>query len=247
MCGAGGGGGNSGGGGGGGGGNRKAAPVKKKTLSSIFTPTKASIAKNKIAGAKFTAAQKAKGIGVARSNITGSNGKAIKGVANSETNPALVKLAKRGLTGASGLKELSRQQAATLDKDTSFSGIWKSIKSGEKHEPVQSLLEFGKANEYRKGSGHPSALAKPTGTQTSTSSVPSKPNIKIATSPSSGANQGTAPSSGGPAGASVQPSNLKNMLAIKKNKQSQGKRGTRTKRGGGIAVGAGGVGLNITT
>ena len=247
MCGTGGGnksGGAKSGGNKGGGHPSAVAPVKK---ASIFTPTKKSIAKNKIAGAKHTAAQRAKGIGVARSNITSSNGKAIKGVANSETNPALVKLAKRGLSGAAGLKELSRQQAATLDKDTSFSGIWKSIKSGEKHEPVQSLLEFGKANEYRKGSGHPSALAKPTETQTSTSSVSSKPNIKIATSPSSGANQGTAPSSGGPAGASVQPSNLKNMLAIKKNKQSQGKRGTRTKRGGGIAVGAGGVGLNITT
>ena len=246
MCGAGGGGGNSGGGGGGGGGNRKAAPVKKKTLSSIFTPTKASIAKNKIAGAKFTAAQKAKGIGVARSNITGTNGKAIKGVANSETNPALVKLAKRGLTGASGLKELSRQQAATLDKDTSFSGIWKSIKSGEKHEPVQSLLEFGKANKYRKGSGHPSALAKPAKTVTKTETA--KPTIQT-TIPTTGSNQGTAPSSGGAAaGNSVQPENLKNMLAIKKNKSRAGKRSVRNKRtGGGMNFGGDGVGLNITT
>ena len=246
MCGTGGGnksGGAKSGGNKGGGHPSAVAPVKK---ASIFTPTKKSIAKNKIAGAKHTAAQRAKGIGVARSNITSSNGKAIKGVANSETNPALVKLAKRGLSGAAGLKELSRQQAATLDKDTSFSGIWKSIKSGEKHEPVQSLLEFGKANEYRKGSGHPSALAKPAKTVTKTETA--KPTIQT-TIPTTGSNQGTAPSSGGAAaGNSVQPENLKNMLAIKKNKSRAGKRSVRNKRtGGGMNFGGDGVGLNITT
>jgi len=122
---------------------KAAKPAKKNIFKDFFTPTSESIAKNKIAGAKHTASQKAKGIGVARSNITDSSGKRIKGVANSETNPALVRLAKQGKRGAEGLNELARQQSATTGKDTSFKGVFNSLMSGEKHTPRQSLLQFG--------------------------------------------------------------------------------------------------------
>ena len=214
-----------------GGGNNKPAK-KNKTLKDIVTPTKESIAKNKVAGAKFTADQKAKGIGIPKSNITDSSGNAIKGVTNSETNPALVKLAKEGKSGAEGLKELSSQQSDSLDKDTSFTGIYKSIASGEVHKPVQSLLEFGK------GKG---ANAK----ADSKSAATSTPTTKLAI-PSKASSQSTAPSSGSSAGASIQPVNVKNMLAINRKVKAKGKRILR-KAGSGVAIGAGGVGLNITT
>jgi len=123
------------GGGGGGGLNDK--------MKDIFTPNTTSIAKNKAAGAAHTASQQAKGIGVARSNITGSSGKAIKGVANSQTNPALVNLAINGVKGKDGLAALSKAQAASLGKDTSFTGIFNDIVNDTKHKPVESLLQFG--------------------------------------------------------------------------------------------------------
>ena len=136
MCDAKGGGNKSKSGGGGGGGlNDK--------IKDIFTPNTTSIAKNKAAGAAHTASQQAKGIGVARSNITGSSGKAIKGVANSQTNPALVNLAINGVKGKDGLAALSKAQAASLGKDTSFTGIFNDIVNDTKHKPVESLLQFG--------------------------------------------------------------------------------------------------------
>ena len=136
MCDAKGGGNKSKSGGGGGGGlNDK--------IKDIFTPNTTSIAKNKGAGAAHTASQQAKGIGVARSNITGSSGKAIKGVANSQTNPALVNLAINGVKGKDGLAALSKAQAASLGKDTSFTGIFNDIVNDTKHKPVESLLQFG--------------------------------------------------------------------------------------------------------
>ena len=112
-------------------------------MKDIFTPNTTSIAKNKGAGAAHTASQQAKGIGVARSNITGSSGKAIKGVANSQTNPALVNLAINGVKGKDGLAALSKAQAASLGKDTSFTGIFNDIVNDTKHKPVESLLQFG--------------------------------------------------------------------------------------------------------
>ena len=225
MCGTGGGGNKSSGGGGG---DDKPAKKKNKTLKDIFTPTEESIAKNKVAGAKFTADQKAKGIGISKSNITDSSGNAIKGVTNSETNPALVKLAKEGKSGAEGLKELSSQQSDSLDKDTSFTGIYKSIASGEVHKPVQSLLEFGKG----KGANSKSAAT-------------STPTTKLAI-PSTGSNQGTAPSSsGGPAGSSVQPDSVKNMLAINRKVKAKGKKSTRNLTG--LSYSSKNTGLNIPT
>ena len=218
----------------------KAKP--KKTFASYFKPTPESIAKNKAAGAKHTASQRAKGIGIVRSNFTSGDGTAINGVTNSETNPALVKLAKRGLRGKEGLDELARQQAATLDKDTSFSGIWKSIKSGEKHKPVQSLLEFGKA-QYGKGAGrHPP--------NTFGSSKKSNRNLNIPTTVSEGGGGGGGSSNQttalGAAGSSVQPTNLTNMLAVKKNRRKKGLSVIKN-AGTGIAYTSKGSGLNITT
>jgi len=130
------------GGGGGGGLNDK--------MKDIFTPNTTSIAKNKAAGAAHTASQQAKGIGVARSNITGSSGKAIKGVANSQTNPALVNLAINGVKGKDGLAALSKAQAASLGKDTSFTGIFNDIVNDTKHKPVESLLQFGTRTMQKK-------------------------------------------------------------------------------------------------
>ena len=130
------------GGGGGGGLNDK--------MKDIFTPNTTSIAKNKGAGAAHTASQQAKGIGVARSNITGSSGKAIKGVANSQTNPALVNLAINGVKGKDGLAALSKAQAASLGKDTSFTGIFNDIVNDTKHKPVESLLQFGTRTMQKK-------------------------------------------------------------------------------------------------
>ena len=78
--------------------------------------------------------------------------------------------------------------------------------------------------------------------------IPTKGKVSLpVTKPTTGvADQTTA--SGGPAGTSIQPDVLTNLLAIKKNKLRQGKRSVRNKRGGGgIAAGAGGIGLNITT
>ena len=225
----------------GGGDGKKKAKNPLDIIHKWVTPTKDSIAKNKVAGAKHTASQRAKGIGVARSNFTGSQGKQIKGVVNSKTNPALVKLAREGKTGAAGLKELSRQQAATLDKDTSFKGIWKSLSTGEKHKPVESLLQFGTRG---RGGPQPNAYGgkyqgrKPA--LTVDNSAGGKSGGK-----SGGASQETASSGGGPASASVQPSNLKNMLAVKNNKKRLGKRKLTNK---GVGVGGSGYsGLNIIT
>ena len=119
-------------------------------IKDIFTPNTTSIAKNKAAGAAHTASQQAKGIGVARSNITGSSGKAIKGVANSQTNPALVNLAINGVKGKDGLAALSKAQAASLGKDTSFTGIFNDIVNDTKHKPVESLLQFGTRTMQKK-------------------------------------------------------------------------------------------------
>jgi len=64
---------------------------------------------------------------------------------------------------------------------------------------------------------------------------------------SGGSNQDTALAGGAAATATNQPDNLKNMLAIKKNAQRQGKRKLRQKRNTSVGFGNGGVGLNITT
>ena len=241
MCGA--ANGNKSGGGGGGGDGKKKAKNPLDIIHKWVTPTKDSIAKNKVAGAKHTASQRAKGIGVARSNFTDSQGKKIKGVVNSKTNPALVKLAREGKTGAAGLKELSRQQAATLDKDTSFKGIWKSLSTGEKHKPVESLLQFG-----TRGRGGPQPNAYGGKYKAASGPKPAKPALTVDNSAggsSGGASQETASSGGGPASASVQPSNLKNMLAVKNNKKRLGKRKLTNK---GVGVGGSGYsGLNIIT
>ena len=195
-------------------------------------------------GANKPAKKKAKGSGKAGSNITDSSGKKIGGVSNSETNPALVKLANNGKSGAAGLTELTRTQAAQTGKDTSFKGIWKSLSTGETHAPRQSLLEFGKA-ESLPNTGPPSQGFKE-GAAPKANTKPTEASITTSIPSGSGtSNQDTA--SSGPAGSSVQPDSLKNMLAIKKNKKRQGKRSLRGNRGGGIGVGAGGVGLNIIT
>ena len=112
-------------------------------IKKVVTPTTTSIAKNKAAGAAHTASLQDKGIGVARSNITDSNGKAISGLSNSQTNPALVNLAINGVKGKDGLAALSKAQAASLGKDTSFTGIFNDIVNDTKHKPVESLLQFG--------------------------------------------------------------------------------------------------------
>jgi hypothetical protein len=112
-------------------------------IKKFVTPTTTSIAKNKAAGAAHTASLQDKGIGVARSNITDSNGKAISGLSNSQTNPALVNLAINGVKGKDGLAALSKAQAASLGKDTSFTGIFNDIVNDTKHKPVESLLQFG--------------------------------------------------------------------------------------------------------
>lgn len=112
-------------------------------MKDVFTPNTTSIAKNKAAGAAHIVSLQDKGIGVARSNITDSDGKAISGLSNSQTNPALVNLAINGVKGKDGLAALSKAQAASLGKDTSFTGIWNDIVNDTKHKPVDSLLQFG--------------------------------------------------------------------------------------------------------
>jgi hypothetical protein len=241
----------------------KPTPAKKMNfLEKMFTPTKESIAKNKIAGAKFTASQKAKGIGVARSNITDGGGNRIKGVANSQSNPALQKLAKEGKRGAEGLNTLAARQSAQTGKDTSFSGIAKSLMSGEKHAPRQSLLQFGSGdprgenNVHKDYSTSPKLNAVPSGFggkvgggKVSTAAPKKKIAVTVGQSSggSGGSNQDTALAGGAAATATNQPDNLKNMLAIKKNAQRQGKRKLRQKRNTSVGFGNGGVGLNITT
>ena len=69
---------------------------------------------------------------------------------------------------------------------------------------------------------------------------------KTVTEPSASAPKQTT-ASGSPAGSTVQPDNLKNVLAISKNKRKKGKRGLRNKTSGGISFGSGGSGLNIPT
>ena len=112
-------------------------------MKDVFTPNTTSIAKNKAAGAAHIVSLQDKGIGVARSNITDSDGKAISGLSNSQTNPALVNLAINGVKGKDGLAALSKAQAASLGKDTSFTGIFNDIVNDTKHKPVESLLQFG--------------------------------------------------------------------------------------------------------
>mgnify|MGYP000737043370 CR=1 FL=1 len=70
---------------------------------------------------------------------------------------------------------------------------------------------------------------------------------KVATGGGSGPSQDTALAGGAAALATNQPDNLKNILAIKKNAQRQGKRKLRLKRNTSVGFGNGGVGLNITT
>jgi len=250
MCGA--GGDNSSNDSGGGDNDDKPAKKKKNIIKEIFTPTPESIAKNKVAGAKHTASQKAKGIGVARSNFTSGDGTKIKGVANSETNPALVRLAKQGKRGAEGLNELSRQQSAASGKDTSFTGVFNSLMSGEKHAPRQSLLEFGKAQTLP-NTGPPSQGFKEGTTSVNSAAPKRKTALTVGKSRGGGGegggggNQDTALAGGASATATSQPDNLKNILAIKKNAQRQGKRKLRLARSTSVGFGNGGVGLNITT
>lgn len=240
----------SGGGGDGDGGGDKKKKAKNPLdiIHKMVTPTKDSIAKNKAAGAKHTASQKAKGIGVARSNWTGSKGKRIKGVVNSETNPALVKLARKGKTGAAGLKELSRQQAATLGKDTSFKGIWKSLSTGEKHKPVESLLQFGK-RQNRPNTGPPSQGFRDSGTSNRPNPSQGRPKAP-ALDYSQGGGKASDPviaSSTGAAGATGSARGLNNMLAINKNRKSGGKRKLKNTTQIQVAGGRNGSGLNIAT
>ena len=227
---------------------KAAKPAKKNIFKDLFTPTPKSIAKNKIAGAKHTASQKAKGIGVARSNFTSGDGTRIKGVANSETNPALVRLAKQGKRGAEGLNELARQQSATTGKDTSFKGVFNSLMSGEKHAPRQSLLEFGKTQ------GLPNTGPPSQGFKEGTSSIKAaSPRKRVALTigkssggggSSGGSNQDTA-LAGGSAGRTSDVNNKKNMLAVNRKVRAKGKKGTRNMSG--LAYSSKGTGLNIST
>ena len=233
-----------------GGGDKDDKPAKKKKniIKEIFTPTPESIAKNKVAGAKHTASQKAKGIGVARSNFTSGDGTRIKGVANSETNPALVRLAKQGKRGAEGLNELARQQSAASGKDTSFTGVFNSLMSGEKHSPRQSLLEFGKTQ------GLPNTGPPSQGFKEGTSSIKAaSPRKRVALTigkssggggSSGGSNQDTA-LAGGSAGRTSDVNNKKNMLAVNRKVRAKGKKGTRNMSG--LAYSSKGTGLNIST
>ena len=261
MCGAGNGASSGGNSGGKSGGNNNNKPAKKKNIiKEIFTPTKESIAKNKIAGAKFTASQKAKGIGVARSNITDGSGNRIKGVANSQSNPALQKLAKEGKRGAEGLNTLAARQSAQTGKDTSFSGIAKSLMSGEKHEPRQSLLQFGSGdprgenNVHKDYSTSPKLNAVPSGFggkvgggKVSTAAPKKKIALTIGASAgggSGGSNQDTA-LAGGSAGRTSDVNNQKNMLATNRKVKAKGKKATRNIAG--LAYSSKGTGLNIST
>ena len=278
------------GGGGGGGLNDK--------MKDIFTPNTTSIAKNKAAGAAHTASQQAKGIGVARSNITGSSGKAIKGVANSQTNPALVNLAINGVKGKDGLAALSKAQAASLGKDTSFTGIFNDIVNDTKHKPVESLLQFGTRTMQKKDASIKNMLdggssvnggaggsytnykgSGPTGDPRGENNVhkdySTSPKLNAVPSGFDGVGGGVVPpakpvppvvppivdpnSEGATrtkvkaaipetnlsaAGAIANPDALKNILAVKKNKQSRGKKMLRIAKTGQRVAGAG-VGLNI--
>ena len=224
---------------------KAAKPAKKNIFKDLFTPTPKSIAKNKIAGAKHTASQKAKGIGVARSNITDGDGNRIKGVANSETNPALVKLAKQGKRGAEGLNELARQQSATTGKDTSFKGVFNSLMSGEKHAPRQSLLEFGKTQGLP-NTGPPSQGFKE-GTASIKAASPKK-RIALTIGNSSGGGGGSSQDTtlaGGSAGRTGDVNNQKNMLAMNRKKRAKGKKSTRNLAG--LSYSSKNTGLNIPT
>ena len=79
--------------------------------------------------------------------------------------------------------------------------------------------------------------------------IPSKNTpAKLAIPKAKGSNQSTASNgSSGPALATNQPDNLKNLLAVKKNKQREGKRSTRNKNRGVAVSGGGFSGLNIIT
>jgi len=278
------------GGGGGGGLNDK--------MKDIFTPNTTSIAKNKAAGAAHTASQQAKGIGVARSNITGSSGKAIKGVANSQTNPALVNLAINGVKGKDGLAALSKAQAASLGKDTSFTGIFNDIVNDTKHKPVESLLQFGTRTMQKKDASIKNMLdggssvnggaggsytnykgSGPTGDPRGENNVhkdySTSPKLNAVPSGFDGVGGGVVPPAKpvppvvppivdpnlegatrtkvkaaipetnlSAAGAIANPDALKNILAVKKNKQSRGKKMLRIAKTGQRVAGAG-VGLNI--
>jgi len=224
---------------------KAAKPAKKNIFKDLFTPTPKSIAKNKIAGAKHTASQKAKGIGVARSNITDGDGNRIKGVANSETNPALVKLAKQGKRGAEGLNELARQQSATTGKDTSFKGVFNSLMSGEKHAPRQSLLEFGKTQGLP-NTGPPSQGFKE-GTASIKAASPKK-RIALTIGNSSGGGGGSSQDTtlaGGSAGRTGDVNNQKNMLAMNRKIKAKGKKSTRNLAG--LSYSSRNTGLNIPT
>ena len=97
--------------------------------------------------------------------------------------------------------------------------------------------------------GYDAKVTKPkvAGHITDTVKVGEKTTTPATTTGASRPAQATA-GSGAPALASVQPDNLTNVLAIKKNKRSKGKRGLVNKRkGAGLSFGAGGTGLNIPT
>ena len=222
---------------------KAAKPAKKNIFKDLFTPTPKSIAKNKIAGAKHTASQKAKGIGVARSNITDGDGNRIKGVANSETNPALVKLAKQGKRGAEGLNELARQQSATTGKDTSFKGVFNSLMSGEKHAPRQSLLEFGKTQGLP-NTGPPSQGFKEGTASIKAASPKKRIALTIGNSSGGGSSQDTA-LAGGSAGRTGDVNNQKNMLAMNRKIKAKGKKSTRNLAG--LSYSSRNTGLNIPT
>lgn len=76
-----------------------------------------------------------------------------------------------------------------------------------------------------------------------------KTETTTAPEPTSAKSPNQATASRGPAGPTVQPDNLQNMLAIKKHKSRAGKRSLKNKggKGKGISFGAGGVGLSIPT
>ena len=124
----------------------------------------------------------------------------------------------------------------------------KGVRFGEKKSTT-----YVDGTEYATKTGHDplgkdAKVTRPetAGHITDTVKIPTK--TKATPAPAVGSNQGTASElAGGPAGTSIQPDNLKNILAVKKNKQRQGKRKLRGKRNDSVAFGNGGVGLNITT
>ena len=133
-------------------------------------------------------------------------------------------------------------------KDTSFTGVFNSLMSGEKHAPRQSLLEFGKTQ------GLPNTGPPSQGFKEGTSSIKAaSPRKRIALTignssggggSSGGSNQDTA-LAGGSAGRTSDVNNKKNMLAVNRKVRAKGKKGTRNMSG--LAYSSKGTGLNIST